>query len=425
MRRMLPVTGPIEMQRAAIKQATAALERARVGDERFDQMGDVEVGQTPNDVVYRENKLQLRHYPAEREETREIPIVIVYALINRPYILDLQPNRSVVRALTSQGFDVYLIDWGEPSRLDASLTLEDYVVRYIDNCVSAVQEDAGVSRVHLLGYCMGGTMSVMYAALFPERVRTLGLMAAGLCFDDTGGVLERWGDEAHFSPEHVIETYGNVPAEFLDIGFQLMDPVANLVGKYARLYDNLTDEEFVENFARMERWLADGIDVAGETYREFIEEIYQDNALYRNDLTLGDREVRLENITMPVLQIVGEYDHLIPPESSTPLNDVLPSEDVSVIQQATGHIGLSVSSGSHEELWPAVAAWYAEREGPGPASLLERIRGIGPVYADRLVDAGIESPEELASTPVEELARAADVSPGRAANWVDRVEEID
>ncbi len=363
---MNPFTAAVDTQQRTLEATSEYLEKVPTLAEQVERVADIEVGLTPNEVVYEENKLELLHYTPEmagiEPETRQdVPILIVYALINKPYILDLQPDRSVVRRLLEAGFEVYLIDWGEPSRLDASLTLEDYVTRYTDNCVDVVRERSGQESINLLGYCMGGTMGVMYAALFPEKVKNLGLMAAGLCFDDTGGVLELWGEEEYYDAEQVADTFGNIPAEFLDIGFALMDPVSNYVSKYLRLYDNVEDDEFVENFARMERWLDEGIDVAGETYKEFIEDIYQDNKLAHNEFYLGDTHVDLGEIEMPIVQVVGHYDHLIPPESSTEFNDLVPSDDVTTFDARTGHIGLSVSSSSHDELWPSVADWFAER----------------------------------------------------------------
>ncbi len=356
-------TFPVDAQRRFWERAEETVENTAVSPDRIETMAEVEVGQTPSEVIYEENKLQLLRYEpvVPESERKDVPILIVYALINRPYILDLQPDRSVVRRLLESGFDVYLIDWGEPSVLDASLSLQDYVTRYIDNCVDEVRDDAGVDDVNLLGYCMGGTMSAMYASLYPEKVRNLGLMAAGLCFSGTGGVLELWGEDDYYDPDELAETFGNVPAEFLDVGFALMDPVNNYVTKYVRLYENMEDEDFVENFARMERWLSDGIDVAGEAYREFLVDIYQENKLYRNELEIGGRTVDLENITMPVLQIIGEYDHLIPPEASRPFNDRIGSDDTKIMEASTGHIGLSVSRSSHTDLWPSVAEWFAER----------------------------------------------------------------
>jgi polyhydroxyalkanoate synthase len=416
-----PFATALNLQRQGWEAAAEAAEQSGVVDDRAETMADVEVGQTPSEVVYEENKLELHHYESRAEQRHDVPLLIVYALINRPYILDLQPDRSVVRTLLEEGFDVYLIDWGEPSELDVSLGLRDYIERYIDNCVDVVRERSGQDSINLLGYCMGGTMSVVYAALYPEKVRTLGLMAAGLCFDGDGGVLELWGDESYYDPEALTETFGNVPAEFLDLGFALMDPVENFVTKYVRLQDNLDDEEFVENFARMEQWLSDGIDVAGTAYVEFLESFYQGDQLMANEFSLGGREVDVTDVDMPVLQIVGEYDHLVPPEASTPFNDVVGSDDVTTMKASTGHIGLSVSGASHEELWPDVADWYRERSRP---AALDDVDGIGPAYSERLEDAGVATVAELADADPDALADAIGVSPEQVADWVEQASDL-
>ncbi|MFC4541624.1 class III poly(R)-hydroxyalkanoic acid synthase subunit PhaC [Halosolutus amylolyticus] len=356
-----PYTTVLDMQRQAWENAADLADKGRVAPDRTETLENVEVGQTPSEVVYEENKLRLLHYEPMTEEQHDIPILVVYALINKPYILDLQPDRSVVQTLLEAGFDVYMIDWGEPSKLDRSLTLDDYVNRYIDNCVDVVRDRSGLDAINILGYCMGGTMTAMYTALHAEKVENLALMAAGLCFAGDGGVLELWGAEDYYDPERVTETFDNVPSEFLDVGFALMDPVANNLTKYVRFYDNVEDEDFVENFARMERWLDEGIDVAGGAYEEFIEDIYQDNKLYENELHLNGEHVDITNIDMPVLQIVAEYDHLIPPGASKPFNEKIPSDDTDIMEFATGHIGMSVSSRSHAELWPDVCDWFEAR----------------------------------------------------------------
>ena len=353
----------LNTQRELLDSGTDAVEKADVAAERVDRLQSVEVGQTPSEVVYTENKLELLHYEPLTEEQNDVPVLIIYALINKPFILDLQPDRSVVRRLLEAGHDVYLIDWNEPSRLDRFLTLDDYVNRYIDNCVDVVRERSGQDAINVLGYCMGGTMTAMYAALHPEKVNTLGLMAAGLCFDNTGGVLELWGDEEYYDPDDVTDTFGNMPADVLATGFALMDPVSNFVSKYVRFYDNIENEDFVENFARMERWLDEGIDVAGAAYVEFLEDLYQDNKLYHNEMELNGTHVDVTEIDMPFLQVIGEYDHLIPPEASKPFDEVIASEDTETIEHSTGHIGLSVSGSSHDAVWPSVAEWYHHRSG--------------------------------------------------------------
>ncbi|WP_049998162.1 class III poly(R)-hydroxyalkanoic acid synthase subunit PhaC [Halococcus sediminicola] len=456
-----PFTTSLDAQRQTFEAAADAIEKTELGPEQLSQMASVEVGQTESDVVYTENKLELLHYEPRTDEQHDVPILVIYALINKPFILDLQPDRSVIRRLLEAGFDVYMIDWNEPSRLDQHLTLEDYVTRYIDNCVDVVREESGQDSINVLGYCMGGTMSAMYAALNPEKVRNLGLMAAGLCFDDTGGVLELWGDDEYFSPDDLTETYGNAPAEMLDVGFALMDPVSNYVSKYVRLYDNLENDDFIENFGRMERWLSEGIDVAGDTFAQFVTDIYQDNKLYNNELYLGDRHVDIGNIDMPVLQITGEYDHLIPSETSKPFNDVIGSEDTDVIEYPTGHIGLSVSGSSHANVWPEVCEWFEERsqvdaedieiedasdeadaavDTQEPTSThddteestdaaeddgddVEGVEGIGPTYADRLREAGIETIADLAAADVETLTDAAEIPESRAEEWLEQVSD--
>ncbi|MFP8888788.1 class III poly(R)-hydroxyalkanoic acid synthase subunit PhaC [Natrialbaceae archaeon A-CW2] len=438
-----PYAFAMDIQRQAWEGAAEMAEKVQVAPDRAETLNDVEVGQTPSEVVYEENKLRLLHYESQTDSQHDVPILVVYALINRPYILDLQPDRSVVRTLLEAGFDVYMIDWDEPSALDRSLTLDDYVSRYIDNCVDVVRERSNQDAINILGYCMGGTMTTMYAALFPEKVRNLGLMAAGLCFAGDSGVLELWGADEYYDPERVTDTFGNVPAEFLDVGFALMDPVANNVTKYVRFYENMDDEEFVENFARMERWLAEGIDVAGATYDQFIGDIYQDNKLVENELYLGDKHVDIENIEMPVLQIVATYDHLIPPEASKPFNDAIPSDDTEILEFATGHIGMSVSSRSHDELWPQVCEWFEERSrledsstatadaadeeiNAGEASAgddLTELTGIGEAYAEDLAHAGIESFAGLAEADVADLAAETGISPSRLEDWIEQVRD--
>ncbi|HWG91699.1 MAG TPA: class III poly(R)-hydroxyalkanoic acid synthase subunit PhaC [Candidatus Thermoplasmatota archaeon] len=326
----------------------------------------VEVGATPHDVVYTENKLRLLRYRPRKENRHATPVLVVYALVNRPYILDLQPDRSVVGRLVDAGFDVYLIDWGTPSPLDQWLTLDDYVNRYIDNCVDVVREESGSDQVTLLGYCMGGAMSVMYSALHAEKVRNLIVMAAPLVHDEKvsdASLLNRWAQPEYFDVDRVVAAYGNAPGEFLDGGFQSMKPVENLFSKYVGFTRSVTNDDFVENFLRMETWSRDTIPVAGEAYRQFIRDLYQENKLAKGTLVLGGERVDLANLKMPMLLLTGQYDHLVPYQSTAGLLEATGSTDRDCIVVPTGHIGLSVSSRAHKELWPKVCGWLAERSG--------------------------------------------------------------
>jgi polyhydroxyalkanoate synthase len=452
-----PFSAALDAHTNTLDAVVDATERAQIAPERAEEIENIDVGMTPSEVVYEENKLELLHYESQTEEQNEVPILIVYALINKPFILDLQPDRSVVRRLLEAGHDVYMIDWNEPSRLDQHLGLHDYVNRYVDNCVDEVRERSGQDQINLLGYCMGGTFSAIYTALHGEKINALALMAAGLYFDDTGGVLEKWGSEEYYDPKAVVDTFGNVPATMLDDGFKMTDPVDNYVRKYITLYENLENDDFVQNFARMERWLDEGIDLAGDAYVEFLEDIYQNNSLYKNEMELNGEHVDVTEIDVPILQIIGEYDHLIPPEASKPFNDVVgtPDEEITTIEYPTGHIGMSVSGSTHAEVWPEVCDWFhdvserdedegadaaadesvseiqeeaaaqIEVESPGEdddAADVESVDGIGPTYAERLHEAGIETTADLADADAETVAEAAQTSESNAADWIEQVE---
>ena len=424
-------TASIDLHRHTLEMAANIVEKTDVGMDQLATLLTAEVGHTESESIYEENKLELHRYAPEEVE-HETPILIVYALVNRPYILDLQPDRSVIRRLLDNGFEVYLIKWGEPSLLDQSLTLRDYVCRYMDNCVDAVCDESDVDDVHLLGYCMGGSMSLMYTVLHQERVRTLGLMATPLAFDGTGGILERWA--AHFDPDTTVEALGNLPAELLAMEFSMMDPIDQYITKYVRLYENIEDTDFVANFSRMEQWIWDGVDVAGEAYREFINDVYKNNHLINGEFSLGGERIDLSAIEVPVLQIVGEYDHIVPSESSKPLHDKISSEDEQLVEFPAGHIGISVSSKAHENLWPDVCEWYADRsqhDEDGTATVdrgtnghtkaIEEVSGIGPTFAGRLGDAGIETAADLSEYGPDELADIADTYPSRTEEWLDEV----
>jgi polyhydroxyalkanoate synthase len=323
---------------------------------------EIKVGVTPHEVVYTENKLRLLHYTPMVKRVHPVPLVLIFALVNRPYILDLQPGRSVVEVLLKHGIDVYLIDWGTPGDEDKHLNLDVYINKYIRNVVKRVKKISGSKKVSILGYCMGGTMSVMYTALYPEDVRNLVLMTTGIDFKaSSGGLLGFWGDKSYFNVDKFVEAYGNVPAEFLQTVFLFMKPVENLVTKYVNFYERLDDKRLVENFLAMEKWLNDNIPVPGEVFREFIKYCYQENLLVQNKLKISGKTVNLKKIRCPVLNLIAEKDHLVPPASSMVLEDLISSKDKETIVFPTGHIGLSVSSRSLKELWPRVSKWLAKR----------------------------------------------------------------
>jgi len=321
---------------------------------------EVKVGITPHEVVFTENKLRLLHYHPVVEKPYPVPLIMIFALINRPYILDLRPGRSVVEVLLKKGIDIYLIDWGVPGDEDRHLNLDYYINRYIKKVVNRVKKLSGSRQVSIMGYCMGGTMSAMYTALYPEDVKNLILMTAGIDFK-VDGMLNVWGDKSNFDVDKFVDAFGNVPPEFLQVGFLLMKPIQNLVSKYVSFYENIDNEQFVENFLAMEKWINDNIPVAGEVFREFVKYCYQENLLVENKLRINGKLVDLRKITCSVLNLIAEHDHLVPPASSLVFTDLISSKDKETIIYPTGHIGLAVSSKSLKDLWPRVGDWLIER----------------------------------------------------------------
>lgn len=340
--------------------------------EVFLKAPEFSVGTTPSVVVYTEDDMRLLHYIPLVKKLHPVPVLIVYALVNRYYILDLQPDKSVVRKLLEDGLDVYIIDWGYPSGVDRYLSIDDYVNGYLDNAVEKVKELSGAEKISLFGVCQGGTFSVMYSSLHPEKVRNLATMVTPVDFDTDDGLLHIWARS--LDVDKIVDAYGIVPGNLLNTGFLLTDPFRVLIDKYVGLFEKIecnTDdeegerenEETVKNFLRMEKWIFDSPDQAGEAYRQFIKDCYQKNLLIKNEMMLDGKRIDLKNITMPLLNVMGEFDHLVPNAASKPLNDAVASTDKETMVFPTGHIGMFVSGKSQREICPKISSWFKTRSG--------------------------------------------------------------
>lgn len=338
-----------------------ALHKAMSLPKVADAIQRVRVGITPSRPIYREDTLRLLRYESDDQPRYETPLMFVFALVNRPYILDLSPGKSVVSHFVRRGFDTYKIDWGVPGHGDKHLSLEDYVLGYMDHVVDVIRERSGQEQVSIVGYCMGGSMSAMYAALRPEKVKNLILMAAPVDWSQDDCLLKIWTDARYFDVDKMLEVYGNAPAGWLQSSFQLLKPVQNLLEKPLNFYDNMQDEKYLEDFFAMETWLNDNIPVAGETFRQFVKYCFQQNLLIQGKLEIGSQRVDLRKIRCPILNLVASGDHLVTPSQSLPFNDAVGSSDRKTINFKAGHIGLAVGSRAHKELWPQVCDWLAER----------------------------------------------------------------
>lgn len=325
---------------------------------------DVQVGTAPKEAVYHEDKLTLYRYTPVVEESKlhKVPLIICYALVNRPAVADLQENRSMIRNLVKLGIDVYLIDWGYPSRADRWLTLDDYINVYVDNCVDFVREKHGLDQVNLLGICQGGSMSLCYTSLHPEKIKNLVTMVAPVDFHASGkkpGLINLWGGE--LSAELMVKAMGNVSGDIMNFGFLMLQPFALMIQKYADMIDLVENESQLLNFLRMEEWIFDSPDLAGEAYKQFVTDFFKDNKLIQGEVMLGDQRVDLANIKMPVLNVFAEKDHLVPPPSSQALQKYVGSKDYTESPFPVGHIGMYVSRKAQEGLAPTIADWLKAR----------------------------------------------------------------
>jgi polyhydroxyalkanoate synthase len=326
---------------------------------------DIEIGVTPREVVYQEDKLSLYRFKPIVEQPFHIPILIVYALVNRPYMVDLQEDRSLVANLLKLGLDIYLIDWGYPSRADRWLTLDDYINGYIDNCVDAIRQRHGLEKINLLGICQGGTFSLCYASLHPDKVKNLIVMVAPVDFLMTNTLLNMrggctLGTEA-LDIDLMVDALGNIPGDFLNFEFLMLKPQQLGIQKYLDFPEIMESEDKLLNFLRMEKWIFDSPDQAGEAYRQFQKDFYQGNKLIAGEVAIGDRHVDLKTLRMPILNLYAEKDHLVPPTSSLALGQYVGTEDYTVRSFPVGHIGMYVSGKVQRDLPPAIADWVKAR----------------------------------------------------------------
>lgn len=340
---------------------------------------DTAIAQTPYEVVYQEDRVKLKHYLPRTKSRYKTPLLVTYALINRETMLDLQPGRSVVERFLDNGIDLYMIDWGYPTRKDRFLGFDDHINGYMDNIVDFIRERHKVEKINLMGICMGGTFSVIYSALHPEKIKNLVTTVTPTNFDTKKGLLHVWME--NIDVDRVVDTFGNLPADMMNLGFLLLNPARLMIDKYVGFMEHNDNKQFVENFVRMEKWIFDSPDLPGEVFRQFIKDCYQGNKLLKNQMEVGGQLVNLKKLTMPLLNIYGKFDHLVPPEACDQLVNHVGSKDTEDICLDTGHIGIYVSSKYQKEFAPKIAGWLKDRDHIPPKRAPRKKTAVGKTTA--------------------------------------------
>lgn len=331
---------------------------------------DVDVGATPKQMVHSCDKVTLHHY--ERPAGVPVktgPVVLVYGLIGRYTMADLQQDRSLVRNLLSRGVDLYVIDWGNPTRADQYLSMDDFIDDYVGSCVDFICDTVGVDAITLLGICQGGVFCTAYAALYPEKVKNLILTITPIDFhadqkdaNPNNGLINLWTRNLETDDINaLVDGFGNLPGEVMAGVFQMMTPARTLTKYNLGLLDASSDDDKLMNFLRMEKWLADRPAHPGTAARQWLIDFYKNNCLVKGEFTVNGAPVDLANVSMPVLNVYAEQDHIIPPACATALGDHVGTSDYTELALPGGHVGVYVSSKSQGIVGDGIFKWLENR----------------------------------------------------------------
>jgi polyhydroxyalkanoate synthase subunit PhaC len=323
------------------------------------------IAQTPKEQVWALNKARLyRYIPVVKPEARyRVPLLLVFALMNRPTILDLRPGCSFVEYMVGRGFDVYLLDWGVPGLEDKELKFDDYALDYLPRAIRKLKTVSGCAEFSMLGWCIGAILTTLYASIRPDDgLRNLLLLTAPLDFSHRAELtFARWTDEKYFDVDRILETFGNMPGEMIDYGAKALKPIENYFGSYLKLWDNLDDPRAVEAWHAMNTWVTDIFPMAGGAYRQLIVDLYRNDRLMKGEWKIRGEVVDLKRLRANLLNVIAEGDHLTPPCQSEAILEKVSSTDKEVYRVPGGHIGIMAGSGASKHTWPYIDGWLAAR----------------------------------------------------------------
>ena len=332
--------------------------RARNGIRMAAGLSRPKLGTTPKDVVWRRGRSELWHYRNDSVRFSP-PLLIVFSLFSRSYILDLQPGNSFVERLLAAGFDVYLLDWGVPDERDAANQLEDYVDDYIPAAVERVRHLTGAEEINLLGYCFGSVLSLLYAAHHLDApLRSLTVMTTPVDLQQLGPLTSVIGKDG-LDVETMLDADGNLPPQIIHQAFQVLKPTAQIT-QYVDLWERLWGDDYVTAHQAMAGWASDHIPLPGGVAKQ-LAKMVQDNAIVNDTLLLGGDRVTLSAITVPFLTVLATRDHIVPEASAAPLIDLVGSPDKHELRLDAGHVGLLVGRGAAKTTIPTIIEFLIER----------------------------------------------------------------
>ncbi len=319
-----------------------------------------DVGQTPKDLIYQRGTLRLYHYHPQADEIYRVPLLLVMATTNRGYVFDLAPGQSMVEYLLRAGFDVYAIDWESPAPEERNLGLADYTADFLPTCVRLVNEDCGEPDVSLVGYCMGGVLSLIYAATHPDsQPKNLVCFTTPVNWHEMG-LMRQWTDPRYFDLDRLVDSLGIVPTDFVLNGFEMLRPAQRTAGRI-RAWDNMWNDDYVRSYRAFDRWSNETLPLAGKYFRETTRDLMWGNKLYDGTLRVGGAPARLDSIRAPIFHGIALHDHIVPYAASKPLLEKVSSQDKQEMVLKGGHVSVIAGPNAARRLWPAFSSWLAER----------------------------------------------------------------
>jgi polyhydroxyalkanoate synthase subunit PhaC len=354
---------PPEVDPNVVDQMRAFMEQAIARGQRSLEIANAPphpVGLSPKELLYSRGTLRLYHYEPQSDEVYRIPVLLVMATTNRAFIFDLAPGRSMIEYMSKAGFDVYVIDWEPPTLAERYLTLADYTQNFIPTCISKVQKDCGETDISVVGYCMGGVLSLIYAATHADGpLRNLVCITTPVDNHRTG-ITQVWNDKRYFDVDTLVDTVGILSAESVTQMFEMQRPAQRVAGQL-RLWDQMMDDDYVDNYRAFNRWGEETLPLAGEYLRETTKELLWGNKLYTGELVMAGKAAKLANIKVPILSCVAEHDHLAPRESTRPLLELVSSTDKTEVLQKGGHVSLIAGPNAARRMWPQLVQWLSVR----------------------------------------------------------------
>lgn len=352
---MPPALAPDELVARIRRDAERSVLRLRNGLKHVAGVDAPVLSQTPKETVWQSEKVQLWRYHSDRR-TIATPLLFVHSLVSRSYVFDLVPGNSFVETMRDRGFDVFLIDWGTPDELEAGNRLETYTDGYLPEIVDEVASMTGQPDVNVFGYCFGGVLSLLSVAGNPELpVRSLAVQAVPVDYRHMGPMAAML-QEGRVEPGDLVDATGNVPAEVMLNSFRVLKPTGDITG-YVNLWQNLWNDDFLAAHQTMTRWARDHIPFPGAAFEQTTELFARENRLASGRVPLNGRTIDLADITVPFLNILGEKDHIVPPEATGNLPALVGSDDVEELRLPAGHVGLIVGRTAQQTYIPAMADW--------------------------------------------------------------------